>query len=46
MTHEGSHWGRTLDDIKELIPAATLLPGLAIRGGDVRKESAAKDIQK
>lgn len=46
MTHEGTRLGRTVNDIKELCPDATVLPGLAIRGGSVRDTSTANDIQK
>lgn len=34
-THEGSGLGRSESDIKKLCPGATVLDGLAIRGGDV-----------
>lgn len=34
-THEGSGLGNSERDIKKLCPAATVLPGLAIRGGSV-----------
>jgi flavodoxin len=36
MTHEGSAFGRTLTDLKNLCPNATILEGLAVRGGRVR----------
>lgn len=31
-THEGSHFGSTISELKQLVPAAELQPGLAIRG--------------
>ena len=34
-THEGSGLGRSVKDIRKLCPAATVLDGLAIRGGSV-----------
>jgi flavodoxin len=42
-THEGSGLGRSAQDIKEVCPRATVLPGLAIRGGSVKK--AGKEVQ-
>lgn len=36
-THEGSTLGRSVDDITKLCPKATILEGLAVRGGDVKK---------
>jgi flavodoxin len=36
-THEGSRLGRSVIDIKELCPQSTILEGLAVRGGDVKK---------
>ena len=35
-THEGSRLGRSVTDIAKLCPQATILDGLAIRGGDVK----------
>ena len=35
-THEGSQLGRSVADIKKMCPQATILDGLAIRGGDVK----------
>lgn len=35
-THEGSGMGSSERDIKKLCPTATVLPGLAIRGGSVK----------
>ena len=35
-THEGSGLGRSVKDITRLCPKATILPGLAIRGGNVK----------
>jgi flavodoxin len=37
MTHEGSAFGRTLTDLRNLCPNATLIEGLAVRGGRVRE---------
>lgn len=34
-THEGSGMGRSVSDIRNLCPKATILEGLAIRGGSV-----------
>lgn len=42
MTHEGSGFGSTLNDLKKLCPNATVLEGLAVRGG--RVGSAESDI--
>jgi flavodoxin len=44
MTHEGSRFGNTLNDIKSLCPKATLLEGMTIRGSEVgnAKEQIAK----
>jgi flavodoxin len=36
-THEGSGLGRSVADIKELCPQSTILDGLAVRGGDVKR---------
>lgn len=36
-THEGSGDGGTYSTIKELEPDATVLEGLPIRGGDMKK---------
>ncbi len=35
-THEGSHLGRSVMDIKELCPQSTILDGLAVRGRAVK----------
>lgn len=35
-THEGSGMGNSERDIKKLCPNAKVLPGLAIRGGNVK----------
>ena len=35
-THEGSRLGRSVEDIARLCPQATVLEGLAVRGGDAR----------
>jgi flavodoxin len=42
-THEGSGLGRSERDIKDACPRATVLPGLAVRGGGVK--SAKKNVQ-
>ena len=42
MTHEGSGFGNSISDIKRLCPNATLLEGLAVRGG--RVQGAQNDI--
>ena len=41
-THEGSGDGGTYSTIKELEPNATVLDGLAIRGGDMESEQTTK----
>jgi flavodoxin len=46
MTHEGTRLGHSVKDIKELCPTASVLSGLAIRGGSVKNASTANDIQK
>jgi hypothetical protein len=46
-THEGSHLGRSVTDIKALCPSSTVLEGLALRGGSsgyVKTESARRDL--
>jgi flavodoxin len=35
-TNEGSRFGRSIADIKELCPKSAILDGLAVRGGDVK----------
>jgi flavodoxin len=35
-THEGSRFGRSVTDIRELCPQSTILDGLAVRGSDVK----------
>jgi flavodoxin len=35
-THEGSGLGRSVTDIKDLLPQSTILDGLAVRGRDVK----------
>jgi len=40
-THEGSGLGRSVADIKKTCPEATVLAGLAIRGGDVNNARGA-----
>jgi len=44
ITHEGSHLGASVNDIKKLAPKATVLKGLPIRGGSVN--DAIPDVQK
>lgn len=39
MTHEGSGFGHTLQDLKKYAPKATLLEGLAIRGSSVNSSA-------
>lgn len=39
-THEGSGDGGTYDDIKKLEPAATVLEGLPVRGGDMEDDQS------
>ena len=41
-THEGSSFGRSVDDIRKLCPRSAILDGLAIRGGNVK--NAKKDV--
>lgn len=36
-THEGSHFGSSLSDIRTLCPKSTLLEGIALRGGGIEK---------
>lgn len=36
-THEGSGMGSSINDIKRLWPGALVEPGLAMRGGDVKR---------
>ncbi|MDR1653906.1 MAG: NAD(P)H-dependent oxidoreductase [Prevotellaceae bacterium] len=47
-THGGGRWGRSLNDLKKLCPNATLLEGLEISGGMVRrsKDDVANWLQK
>lgn len=42
MTHEGSGFGSSINDLRKLCPNATILEGLAVRGGRVR--NAQSDI--
>lgn len=39
ITHEGSRLGNSVEDIRRMTPGATILEGLAVRGGDVQKAS-------
>jgi flavodoxin len=46
-THEGSGLGRGVSDIKSLCPKATILEGLALRGGgveNVHSDAARRDV--
>lgn len=43
ITHEGSRLGKSLDDVKTLCPGATILEGLAVRGGDAATAQAEVD---
>lgn len=43
-THEGSQFGSSVSDMKKISPQATILDGLAIRGGSVRNKSTQRDI--
>ena len=46
-THEGSHLGRSVTDMRALCPNAKILDGLALRGGNsgtVRTDSAQREI--
>lgn len=42
ITHEGSGLGRSMDDLKKFIPNATIMDGIAIRGG--RAENSQKQV--
>lgn len=44
-THEGSRDGGTYDMIRDREPNATVLDGIAIRGGNAGEDSAREDIQ-
>ena len=37
MTHEGSRFARTLDDIRKMCPDAVLLEGFTVRGSKARE---------
>lgn len=39
MTHEGTALGKTVENVKKICPKATVLEGLAVRGGSVKKEN-------
>ena len=46
-THEGSHLGRSVADIRVLCPNAKILDGIALRGGNnstVRTDSARREV--
>lgn len=44
ITHEGSRLGASVNDIKKLVPKATVLKGLPVRGGAV--DNAEPDVQR
>ena len=44
-THEGSRDGGTYDMIRDREPDATVLDGIAIRGGNAGEDSAKDDIE-
>ena len=44
ITHEGTRMGKSVEDIKQLCPTATILSGLPVRGSNVR--NAESDILK
>ena len=43
-THEGSHFGDSVSDLKTLNPKSTFLKGLEMRGRSVQSASSKKDI--
>lgn len=46
-THEGSHLGRSVDDMRALCPNSRILDGIALRGGNnstVRTDSARREV--
>ena len=46
-THEGSHLGRSVDDMRALCPKSKILDGIALRGGNnstVRTDSARREV--
>ncbi len=43
-THEGSGAGRSIADIRKLAPAAIVMPGMALRGGDAARSD--REIEK
>lgn len=43
ITHEGSALGKSVADLKTLCPGATILDGLAVRGGRVQNSQAEID---
>lgn len=43
-THEGSYFGRSIDDLRKLNPGSTIKKGLAVRGRSVKSKSVLKDI--
>ncbi|MDR1199658.1 MAG: hypothetical protein LBK94_11735 [Prevotellaceae bacterium] len=47
-THGSGRWGRSIDDLKKLLPNSTVLEGCAIAGNTVRnsKDEVAKWLQK
>lgn len=45
-THEGSHFGDSLSDLKALNPQSTFLKGLELRGRSVQSASSKKEVTK
>jgi flavodoxin len=43
-THEGSYFGDTIYDLKDLNPKSTFIEGLAIRGRSVRNSSSKENL--
>lgn len=43
-THEGSHFGDSLSDLKALNPKSTFLKGLELRGRSVQSASSKKEV--
>jgi flavodoxin len=43
-THGNGRWGRSLDDLKQVCPNATILDGFAVYGNSVKSPETKKDI--
>ena len=46
-THEGSYFGRSVEDIRRLCPNSKVLEGIALRGGNnstVRSDSSRREV--